>query len=85
MNISYLFSWFALIVFAFSLYDLFTAGKTPAIARALIRAALALLWLVSAKFQNGFILTGAVFMNVIVVFAGLWMVRGEVQIKNDEH
>ena len=85
MTPSILFSWVALLIFGVSLFDLFTAEQTPVVSRALTRTALALLLLVSAKLQNGFILTGVVFMNVIIVLAGLWMIRGEVQINNDEH
>jgi predicted membrane protein len=85
MNVTMVFSWLALLVFTFSLYDLFTSVKTPELARAFVRAALALLWIISAKFQNHFILLGITLLNIILVFAGLYMIRSEVQIKNDEY
>ncbi len=70
---------FALVAFAYSIYELFCSQSAASAARAVVRASLSILLVFIGKFQNDLIFSGFVFINLVVVLVCLSVIRNEAQ------
>jgi hypothetical protein len=73
----------AMLALVFSFYRLFVSNNAMSLGVSLMRASLAILAVIAARFTSQVVLVTSVLLFVLISILVLALVRSEVQIKHD--
>jgi hypothetical protein len=73
----------AMLALGFSFYRLFVANNAMSLGASLMRASLAILAVIAARFESQAVLLSSVLLFILISLLVLALIRSEVQIKHD--